>query len=825
MPVRSILASAFTLSALCCTGAGAQIFTGMEPRQPLVIPRPAAKPAPAATASAPEATAPASATDLVRHLPSTLEGFRVTGETGELQWPVYLARNQAEGSLRFRLTYLSAVSDLDEASSVTLKINGRAVSSAPIDAPQAAKSVDFPIPPGFLARGYNAVSLVFKQRHRVDCSVPATYELWTQVDRTQTGLLLDAATTDGSDLTDIPALLPNADGTLPIRIVLAARTNPAQIGRFITAVQRIAIAGHFLQPSVEFGSFADDPRGLNLVIGTREALRALAPVATAGGSAGPFAKLVKVGASARPTLLVTGSDDAEVDAAVAQIGADLAPEGTPSGLLAAAIYPGLRTQGGSRLRLADFAVGAQEFSGRFLHRGFDLALPADFLAADYAHGTFDLAGGYAAGLAPDAQVRIDINGHNAGQVKLANTHGDVFRHNQMFLPLSLLRPGLNRVEVLAETPKVADTTCDATAAAGAARFLLLDSSELQLPTLARIQRLPDLSLLAAGGQPYTGGHPKLFVPKPGKEAMGAALSLVGSAAVAAGQVIPFEFTTVAPVDDTGSTLIVAPAQALDRAVMEDIGLDPAAVQAAWRDQVQAQPSKGDPERARWWRGQGDNPAACRVSHATASGVGSKVVDAVDRAPALFTHAPSVSAKAEGDDLFERWNTTVYGPLSWRDRITAVPGQIGTWISRRVTALSWPSLPQVADSGIGPRASLILAQGFSAATPSHVTTIVTAPDAATLKASIACLTDPQVWSKVHGRLSVLDAANGGLVVTEADHFRYTSEGGSSLGNIRLVVAGWFSLNPIAFVVLAFLTALCLSGTTLVFVRGVGRKGAK
>ena len=61
---------------------------------------------------------------------------------------------------------------------------------------------------------------------------------------------------------------------------------------------------------------------------------------------------------------MTGSDDAEVDAAVAQIGADPFLEGTPSGLLAAAIYPGLRTRRADRGCISsDFAVGAQEFSG------------------------------------------------------------------------------------------------------------------------------------------------------------------------------------------------------------------------------------------------------------------------------------------------------------------------------------------------------------------------------------------------------------------------------------------------------------------------------
>ncbi len=152
MSASKTLASAFALAALCCSGAGAQIFTGVEPRQPLVIPRAPTAAAPAAPAQRPDPAPPVARTDLLRALPSTLEGFRITGETGELHWPVYLSREQAEGGTRFRLAYLSAVSDLDEASSVTLKVNGRAVSSAPIDAPQATKTVEFAIPPGLFSR-------------------------------------------------------------------------------------------------------------------------------------------------------------------------------------------------------------------------------------------------------------------------------------------------------------------------------------------------------------------------------------------------------------------------------------------------------------------------------------------------------------------------------------------------------------------------------------------------------------------------------------------------------------------------------------------------
>ena len=120
----------------------------------------------------------------------------------------------------------------------------------------------------------------------------------------------------------------------------------------------------------------------------------------------------------------------------------------------------------------------------------------------------------------------------------------------------------------------------------------------------------------------------------------------------------------------------------------------------------------------------------------------------------------------------------------------------------------------------PNDSLALAQASTAA--GNVTTIVTAPDGATLRAAVGCLFEPQVMAQVHGRLATLDASRGTVTATDATTFRYRSSGPVSLGNARLVLAGWFSLNPAAFVGVALFSALCLSGSTLWFVRGVGRR---
>ena len=58
-------------------------------------------------------------------------------------------------------------------------------------------------------------------------------------------------------------------------------------------------------------------------------------------------------------------------------------------------------------------------------------------------------------------MRVDINGRSSGVIKLPNIReGDTFNHNQLFLPLSLMRPGLNRIDIFAETPRAGDADCD-----------------------------------------------------------------------------------------------------------------------------------------------------------------------------------------------------------------------------------------------------------------------------------------------------------------------------------------------------------------------------
>jgi cellulose synthase operon protein B len=71
------------------------------------------------------------------------------------------------------------------------------------------------------------------------------------------------------------------------------------------------------------------------------------------------------------------------------------------------------------------------------------------------------------------------------------------------------------------------------------------------------------------------------------------------------------------------------------------------------------------------------------------------------------------------------------------------------------------------------------------------------------------------------LSVMDASGDLVGAVESAHVRYLETQPRSFGNTRLIAAGWFSLNPAAYVISALLMAGILAMTTLSLIRNSGR----
>lgn len=806
-------------SRLPSTGPGVQSGAAAATRTAVSLSRPPAN-----------ATAPFT----LRHLTNNINGFRLAGEIAQTEWPMFLTEEQAQQRLSFRLGYLAAVSVMPEGSYLSLSVNDTVVGRTNIVGTRGVRTAVFNIPPGLMKAGFNAVRITAEQRHRVDCSLEATYELWTQIDPTQTGLVLPRTDPGVTTIADLPAIPIDPQGGLPIRAITPDRAGMASVERTIEAAQMISLVGRFSQPVVDFGPMARGEYGVNLVVGPVDEIRGQLEGIALPFVHSPMVVVAPAAEGRRTTIIVTGRTDEEATEALAQLRIAASSKGTVEGLRSAAAFPGYRLGGGQKVRLRDLGVASQEFSGRLFRAAFNLILPPDFYSADYGKAIIDLAGGYAPGLGVNAQVIVSVNGRHVMSNKLTKAAGDVFKQSPMHLPLGSMRPGLNRIEIEAHLPIKADKSCDTLAAiSGAKRFLLLDATEIELPQIARIARMPDLAVTATGAFPYFGSQnrPTLAVPSPTRESVSAAATIATHLAIAAGRPINFRLRGVTPAAGEGPALIIAPAPALDSELLGSVGLKNDEIYTAWREKIDnpSPPAPAELSRSEQMARhrlvlQKNFPASCHMP--TPEGGFRRAERLAGILAAQAVGQTAKPAPAAPVDLYEQWDS----------ELRSSPGLFGRALSYVEGASSW-ALSQVAGARdavtgtlavapTGPALSrgtpLVIAQSILGSNAEDVRTIITAPDSVTLQQSVACLVDPRVWGQISGRIAMLDTADGRILPVPVGSATLIATQSFSVQNMRLIVAGWFSLNNKVYVILALLLAALLALTTREWVSHVGRK---
>ncbi len=188
---------------------------------------------PAMAAAPPLQVVPAAAPSAVlKHLPAGHDELTFRGETTRRSWPIYLARGDIERTRTFQLALKSTVALLPDRSTVKLSINGHLLATLPVRSSENFAVLPVAIPPGVLVPGFNSVDVSVVMEHRVDCSVAATYELWTQLDPAQTGFVLPAGPSSGVRSIDDIAGEPLAeDGTTRIALRTTDLGDAAAIGR------------------------------------------------------------------------------------------------------------------------------------------------------------------------------------------------------------------------------------------------------------------------------------------------------------------------------------------------------------------------------------------------------------------------------------------------------------------------------------------------------------------------------------------------------------------------------------------------------------------
>ncbi|MCC3245523.1 cellulose biosynthesis cyclic di-GMP-binding regulatory protein BcsB [Methylocystis sp. WRRC1] len=811
-----------------------------QPSTGAPVPAPLPPPArPAANVARP-APGPKQRVTILRHLANNIQGYRLAGETGASEWPMYLTDRQARRKLQFQLGYLSAVSVMPEVSTLTLTINDQTVGATPVNAVQSVKTVVFDIPPGLMRPGFNSLRLSTEQRHRVDCSLEATQELWTQIDPTQTGLILDEADAGVDAIGDLAALPADEQGALPIRAVTPANAKTSDIERLLRVVQLISIVGRFEQPVVDSGPLAGGRYGVNLLVGTAAELSATAGAEMVGVVTGPRAFVVPGTPERRTTIVVTGADAAQVDTAMKAFLVATKPKGAAAGLRAAAAFPGFRMEGGQRVKLAELGVKSVEFDGRLYRAAFNIIMPPDFYPADYGRATLRVAGGYAPGLTSKAQLVMNVNDRTAVSLPLLKSTGEVFKDNPLPLPLGFLRPGLNRIEIEAHVPAPSDESCDTLAAkVESNRFLFLDSTEIEMPAIARVGCMPDLAVTATGGFPYAvaSNRSKLYLPRLDSKSVGAAATIVAHLAIAAGRPIDFEIASTPPQGDHGPTLAVAPYDALDPDLLRRLDMPVDELARAWRDKIGAESasdhaaalSSGEAARRNRLVLQNNFPMACHPPKSPdAFGAIFRRVD-LQATGATAPAASEAPTEAEDPntprDLFQEWDARVRNERRFSATIAQWARSFGEWSKAKFTdAGVWMrNFEHGGDkSDMTSQTLLALGQNILGAESGEVWTVVTAPNADLLADSVACLVDPRVSRQIGGRVSLLDLSQAKINVTPVDNARFVVTQPLSVGNVRLIAAGWLSLHSLYYVAGAVSLAVTLAAATRLFVKNVGRR---
>ncbi|WAJ28798.1 cellulose biosynthesis cyclic di-GMP-binding regulatory protein BcsB [Antarcticirhabdus aurantiaca] len=730
-------------------------------------PTPDAAPADAVTVAEAEATGP-----WRRHLLAT-STLSLSGEIDRRRWSVYLTREEAEAAATLRLGYQNTILAAPESSRLSIFVNDTPLIEEAVASSDAVRDLSVPVPAGLLRPGFNTVTVESSLRHRTDCTIASTFDLWTEIDGARTFLEFDGAPERfaARRLEDIRATGVDANGRTSLRILVPEGDLSDASGPVLRLAEGLALILGMPNLSVEIlqGALPEPAPGhLDVVAGPTEAL---APVL--GALAGPAPPGASPSFVSRPgggaLLVVSGSNWDEVLAGAERIVAfsdrpDLQPrQSVSSPALRAPDAPMIRE--GGVVTLAELGVPSQEFAGRRFQTQFSLAVPADFFAEAYGEAVLRLDVAYSGEILPGSQITVTVNGNIATTLPIGGVGGGgVLEAFPLKVTMRHLRPGANAIGIEAGLLTRADEVCLPGATSGTTgRFALFDSSRLEIPTFARIARVPNLAAMQGTGFPYAFGGPVSVIAGDDAAALANAAEILARLSFAAGRAVPVDTSGSLATAAAGNALFVGTPRQIPAGVFAQINVDPAGT-ALWG---------------------GGAPAAEQTTSLT----------------------------------LERWREQFGAEEGWRSALE----RLGDWMRvtfgveeeglRLVPGRDPPFVP-------GAEATLLVGQGPGPA-PGSVWTVVSAPTEEALDAGTAALVREEAWTRLSGRVTTLDAT-GAVASVPVGAAEFLPTQPLSLANMRLILANWLSENVLSYATLLVVVALLLGLATTAFVQFLGRR---
>ncbi|WP_421593038.1 cellulose biosynthesis cyclic di-GMP-binding regulatory protein BcsB [Shinella sp. M27] len=775
-PRSALLGLAFLLSASTAFAQQAAVpFDMSGERGPTTDTKPAIvdDTTPAVETKVPDKATEVSDTATRRYIiPAT--SLMLEGEAASRSFPVYLTPQQAAAATSINLGYSNAVVVAPEVSSLTVVVNDVTVGEMPVQSPEGTKDMRFDLPTGLLRPGVNRVTFNTVQRHRTDCTIRSTYDLWTSLDPARTYLTVPRDTS-GRLLTtdDIAGIGVGPNGQTKFTMVVPEMGQPVATNALMRLTQGLALMAKMPNQTFDVVDALPATGGageLQVMVGTAADLAPLLPGLPASARSSAIATFVDAPSGDRKVFVVSGPDWPSIEGAVEGM---VSPIDRPLGVAREALSVRQRNAaemplvaGEATLKLASLGVRTAEFSGRRLRTGFDIGIPSDFYAGAYGEATLLLDAAYSAEVLPGSHVDIYVNGNIASTVPITNRNGGIFRHLPIRVTMRHFRPGPNRIDIETVLMTAADKVCaPGSSASEEPRFALFDTSEFRMPRFARIAQLPNLAALSGTGFPYSRATDPiaLYLDRLDTDTLSTSATFLGKMAVSSGR-----------------ALLVRP--------------ESSALAIGERDAILFGTISQLP------------PLVLGQTHIAAESASS------------WGSAGAGAGQGATQDALNEWQSRVRGG-SWRGQISAFE----TWLQETFDiSLSSLRLLPGAEALVAPddTARFLVAQGDSPESTA-VWTVVSAPTGADLRAGMDAVAQDDRWQQLDGYMTLESKDADALDTRAVSRTRFVATQAWTFANVRLIAANWLSSNILAYALVFCALSILLGIATSGLLRRFGR----
>ncbi|TPW32457.1 cellulose biosynthesis cyclic di-GMP-binding regulatory protein BcsB [Martelella alba] len=677
--------------------------------------------------------------------------MRLEGEIVDDAWSIYLTDAQAKSAATLNVGYQNSIFIAPEFSEFTISINNVVIAKPPLSASESEADRRYDIPPGVLKPGYNLVSFKAKQRHRTDCSLDSTYDLWTQIDQERTFIMFsDASAALLSKTEDIRGVGVDATGRTQFHLVVPALDQPITANPLLELSQGLALLADM--PNTYFTYSTSEPEKfasgvLPVYVGTPAELRPLLGDALPAIGTTQTARFIATNKLGQSVLVLMAPSWQLISPLVDGIT-------RPAAKTAAVKDEAFSTHswrkqdtqlltGKRRLSFEQLGIPTQEFSGRSFRTEFSIGLPADFYANAYGEARLLLDAAYSPEVLPGSRIHIYVNDQLAATWPISTVNGAVLRRNPITFTMRQFKPGVNKVVIEAALLTKADAECLPGATNNATpRFALFDTSEFDMPNFGRVAQVPDLWATSGTSFPYANQSSRVpfYIDSLNPDSLSAASDFIGKLANSARQQIPVD--VVQSMDDIGEG---------DALFLGSIGQIPA---EALRQVKISQTS-----RSTWTQQSGGE--------------------------ANTNEGPTTT--------IEQWDEAV--TAGWYNWIFEVEKYL-----KRNYDLSFDTLrflPSPDSEYLPPNSvSMMIAQEPSP-NGDGAWTLVAAPTPENLNYGMTSLTKRQHWDAVQGRITTFNRNTGVIDNIAAGSTDFIFDTPFSIRNIRLVITNWFSTNTMSF----------------------------